>query len=414
MRKLGLVLSAVTAVFLGAVNAADYEFTPVIGGDWPEGNLGLQSGQWIFGGEFQFNNIFETIKPEISVLVSPDIEYLHSSETTTISRFLVNGVHEYTPINTVVPFLKAGLGYEYMSEKMYDNVDSVLADVGGGAKWPITDYLALKLEAVYMLKYNDDRWDNNLAGLAGLTFSFGGSDAVAAAAPLDSDGDGVVDPDDLCPDTPQGVAVDEHGCIPDSDRDGVLDTVDKCPDTPLGQAVDKDGCLLDSDQDGVPDMSDKCPDTPKGAAVDELGCPNDSDKDGVIDLNDNCPGTPEGVKVDPVGCPIIKTLKLKFAFGSSQIAPESEQTVADYAKFMEESPAFKVLIVGHTDNVGSDEKNMVLSQERADSVKAKLVEDGVDPDRIKTEGKGETQPVADNGTPEGRAQNRRIEVWLLK
>ena len=414
MRKIGFVMSAATALLLGAANAADYEFTPLVGGDWPEGNLGLQSGQWVFGGEFQFNNLFESIKPEIAILVSPDVEYLHTSETTTISRFIVNGVHEYSPVNTVVPFVKAGLGYENMSKKLYDNEDSVMADFGGGAKWPMTRYLALKLEAVYMLKYNADRWDNNLAGLAGLTFSFGGPEAVAAAAPLDSDGDGVADPDDLCPDTPSGVAVDEHGCIPDSDRDGVLDTADKCPDTPAGEAVDKQGCLLDDDRDGVPNMSDKCPDTPEGAIVDELGCPIDSDKDGVIDLHDNCPGTPEGVKVDSAGCPIIKTLKLHFEFGSAKIAPDSEVTVAEYAKFMKESPAYKILIVGHTDSIGSEASNMALSKARADSVKAMLVKDGVDPDRMKTEGKGETQPIATNKTAEGRAMNRRIEVWLLK
>lgn len=407
-------MSAVTALVVGAANAADYEFTPLVGGGLPEGNLGLQSGQWIFGGEFQFNNLFETIKPEIAVLVSPDTEYLHTSETTTISRFILNGVHEYGAINTVVPFVKAGVGYEYLSKKMYDNEDSVMADVGGGAKWPVTDYLALKLEALYMLKYNADRWDNNLVGLAGLSFSFGGTEHVAAAAPMDSDGDGVSDSDDLCPGTPEGVAVDAHGCIPDSDRDGVLDNADRCPDTPAGEAVDKHGCLLDDDHDGVPNMSDKCPNTPEGAIVDELGCPIDSDKDGVIDLNDNCPGTPEGFKVDTVGCPIAKTLKLNFETASAKILDDSLGSVDEFATFLKESPAYKIIVVGHTDSVGSDASNMALSKARADSVKARLVEDGVAAERIQTEGKGETQPIADNGTAEGKALNRRVEVWLLK
>jgi OmpA-OmpF porin, OOP family len=414
MRKIGFIMSAVTALLLGSASAADYEFTPLVGGDWPEGNLGLHNGEWIFGGEFQFNNLFESIKPEIAVLVSPDTEYLHTSDKTTISRFIVNGVHEYGAVNRVIPFVKAGLGYEYMSKKRYDNTDSVMADVGGGAKWPLTSYLALKLEALYMLKYNADRWDSNLAGLAGLTFSFGGAEAVAAAAPLDSDGDGVVDPDDLCPDTPAGVAVDAHGCIPDSERDGVLDTVDKCPDTPAGEAVDAHGCLLDSDHDGVPNMSDKCPDTPEGAIVDGLGCLKDSDKDGVSDLYDNCPNTPEGVKVDKVGCPIVKTLKLHFETGSAKIAADSEAKVAEFANFMKESPAYKVVIVGYTDSVGSEKSNMALSDARAESVKAMLVKDGVDPQRMRTEGKGEAQPVGNNATAEGRAENRRIEVWLLK
>jgi len=323
MQKFGYIVSVVTALFLGSASAADYEFTPLVGVDWPEGNLGLQSGQFMVGGEFQFNNLFEIIKPEVAVYVSPDTDYLHSSEQTTISRFILNGVHEYTAINTVVPFVKAGLGYENMTNKLYGNEDSIMADVGAGGKLPLTSFMALKLEAVYMLKYNSDRWDNNLAGLAGLTFSFGGSEPVAAAAVTqDSDGDGVLDENDACPDTPAGVRVDARGCTLDSDHDGVPDSMDDCPDTPSGEAVDSHGCLLDSDHDGVPDMSDKCPNTPEGAVVDELGCPVDSDADGVVDLNDNCPNTPKGFKVDNVGCPIVKTLKLNFETGSSKIAAD--------------------------------------------------------------------------------------------
>ena len=88
--------------------------------------------------------------------------------------------------------------------------------------------------------------------------------------------------------------------------------------------------------------------------------------------------------------------------------------MAEYAQFLKESPSYKAVVMGHTDSVGSDADNMALSEARAQSVKAMLVENGIDPKRLKTEGKGETQPVASNDTAEGRAKNRRIEVWLLK
>ena len=485
MRRFGFFMSAVTAVLVGGACAADYEFSPLVGGDLPEGNLGLHSGEWVFGGAFQFNNIFQTIKPEVMVLFSPDAEYKHSSETTTIGRFMVNGVYEYDAVGSAIPFVKAGLGYENMTKDLYDNEDSVMADAGMGLKLPLTETIALKLEALYMLKYNADRWDNNLAGLAGLTFSFGGSDTQetapvveevlveeviivdsdgdgvsdandrcsgtpagaavdangcqpdgdgdgvadvadqcpnsAAGAAVDADGceldgdnDGVVDSADQCPGTPAGAAVDAQGCMPDRDRDGVPDHTDRCPNTPSGTAVDTHGCLLDGDHDGVPDRLDKCPDTPKGAIIDGQGCPIDSDRDGVIDLDDTCPGTPGGFKVDAAGCPIAKTLKLNFETNSPKIAEASLESVDDFARFLAESPAYKIVIVGHTDSIGNNADNMALSKARAERVKARLVEDGINADRIRAEGKGETQPVADNGTEAGRTQNRRVEVWLLK
>jgi len=128
----------------------------------------------------------------------------------------------------------------------------------------------------------------------------------AKGCPLDSDGDGVPDYLDKCPNTPAGVQVDATGCPLDSDGDGVPDYLDKCPNTPTGVKVDATGCPLDSDGDGVPDYLDQCPNTPPGVAVDAKGCPLDSDGDGVPDYLDKCPNTPPGTPVDATGCPMIK------------------------------------------------------------------------------------------------------------
>jgi len=128
--------------------------------------------------------------------------------------------------------------------------------------------------------------------------------------PLDTDKDGVYDGLDLCPDTPEGMKVDANGCPPDSDNDGVHDGLDKCPNTPKGAKVDKDGCPLDSDKDGVFDGIDACPDTPAGTLVDRRGCPIDGDADGVPDSLDKCLGTPKGVTVDATGCPLVKKMEV--------------------------------------------------------------------------------------------------------
>jgi mono/diheme cytochrome c family protein len=147
------------------------------------------------------------------------------------------------------------------------------------------------------------------------------TDGGTPAADADTDGDGVTDDVDLCPDTPVGTAVDATGCPveqtppADTDGDGVTDDADLCPDTPAGTAVDATGCPVeqtspaDTDGDGVTDDADLCPDTPAGTAVDASGCPveqtpADADGDGVVDGQDACPGTPANVVVDAAGCPL--------------------------------------------------------------------------------------------------------------
>lgn len=152
------------------------------------------------------------------------------------------------------------------------------------------------------------RTDSNfhLGGQAGISLMLGGK------RDGDSDGDGVKNSVDSCPDTPAGDRVDATGCsLPtDGDGDGVMDNVDQCPGTPAGDRVDAKGCSLpkDTDGDGVVDSADRCPATPAGDAVDATGCslPKDADKDGVVDSADRCPATPAGDKVDATGCSLPK------------------------------------------------------------------------------------------------------------
>ena len=122
--------------------------------------------------------------------------------------------------------------------------------------------------------------------------------------PVDLDQDGIFNIMDDCPGTPRGITVDYRGCPIDSDGDSIPDYVDKCPNTPKGTAVDDDGCILDSDGDGVDDKRDKCPNSLSRDKVDEFGCPLDDDHDGVLNDNDSCPETPRGYPVDIHGCPL--------------------------------------------------------------------------------------------------------------
>ena len=136
-------------------------------------------------------------------------------------------------------------------------------------------------------------------------------------------------------------------------------------------------------------------------------CP-DGDNDGVCDADDKCPATAAGTTVDKVGCPLSQTLRLLFDFDSAELRPESINELERLVKFMSDVPFATALVEGHTDSVGADAYNLALSDRRAKSVFDYLTSRGVDPARIKSVGKGESEPVADNKTAEGRQENRRV------
>jgi outer membrane protein OmpA-like peptidoglycan-associated protein len=232
----------------------------------------------------------------------------YTTPATVIQPFAALG---WTPnINWAVsPFLSVGAGVTTVRWRSYRVTSRYAAHVGAGFRMMLGQRLALRLEAREQYeKYRDSTAFPNAVfngtGSVGLSWFIGGGGSLR-----DSDGDGVADRDDRCPDTPRGATVDAQGCPSDSDSDGVADGLDRCPDTPSGVTVDAQGCPADSDGDGVADYLDKCPDTPSGVQVDtagdRAGCPADSDGDGVPDLQDRCPNTPTAARpVDANGCPV--------------------------------------------------------------------------------------------------------------
>jgi outer membrane protein OmpA-like peptidoglycan-associated protein len=139
---------------------------------------------------------------------------------------------------------------------------------------------------------------------------------------------------------------------------------------------------------------------------------SDSDNDGVVDSNDQCPDTPKGYKVDPKGCPRNVTLHLNFASNSSVLPASADKDVNALTEFMNENPAATITIIGHTDSTGQKAKNQTLSENRAQALGTRLVQNGIAANRIKTSGKGISEPISSNKKPAGRAQNRRIEIQI--
>jgi outer membrane protein OmpA-like peptidoglycan-associated protein len=267
--------------------------------------------------------------------------------------------------------------------------------------------------------YDRDAW---YAGISlGLQFGHRAEEREAVAWPVDSDGDAVSDDSDRCPNTPAGEIVDDNGCPPekDSDKDGVLDEDDACPQTPAGIEVDSRGCNRDSDNDGVNDNTDRCPNTSAGETVDDNGCPleKDSDGDGVVNAEDQCPDTAQGVEIDVNGCEIKAEIQLpgvQFETDSDQLRAGAESTLNDAAQTLINNPKLVIEVAGYTDSRGDADYNRGLSERRAKTVRNYLVERGVSAERLTAAGYGASNPVADNGTRDGRVQNRRVVLRILK
>jgi len=417
MKKIVLAATLVLgSASLMATEKYSYEISPIIGYNIAEGNINVDD-YVMYGAELQFNNLFDSeIKPELSVLYgNADYNEALDGKDTDVLRIGLNGVYEFAATEHVVPFMKAGMGYENFSDNYNSgNHNSVYVDAGVGAKFPVTEQFALKLEAIYFAKNNKARWDNNLGIFAGLTYAFWENETESAVVVVDSDGDGVADDMDKCPSTVAGAKVDAQGCELDSDNDGVVDSKDQCPLSAAGAKVDAQGCELDSDNDGVVDSLDQCPNTLEGIKVDANGCAVDSDGDGVTDDKDKCANTPAGSKVDENGCMETVNLFITFKTGSYEVDDASMENIKKFAAFMKAAPMYNVTIIGYTDSVGSAASNQRLSQKRAEKVRELIIAEGVEANRVKALGKGEADPIASNATAEGRAKNRRIEAHLEK
>ncbi|WP_417872336.1 OmpA family protein [Xanthomarina gelatinilytica] len=360
------------------------------------------------------------------------IESWGDADVSDMSYYGVDGTVKYSfakLINSKVvePYLGVGGGYTWVDEIGAGTLNGAL-----GLNLWFTENIGFTLQSTYKHAF-EDYLATHFQHYAGLTFKFGGKD---------TDGDGIYDKDDACPEV-AGLA-EFNGC-PDTDGDGIEDSKDECPNE--AGLAEFNGCP-DTDGDGIPDNKDNCPTV---AGPKELnGCP-DADGDGIADKDDKCPneagpaannGCPwpdrdgDGVadkddlcpdKVGTVanqGCPEVteavqKSLNayaktILFDTGKSSIKEQSAEVLQNIIGILNEYPNAKFKIEGHTDSVGSEALNMKLSKERASSVMNYLISNGVASSRLSHEGFGESRPIDSNKTRAGRANNRRVEINLVK
>ena len=354
-----------------------------------------------------------------------------------LSYYAVDGMISYSFKNALStkwfdPYLGVGGGYTWL-----DDIGAGTLNGSLGFNFWLTENLAFNLQSTYKHVFEEYDVSNypptHFQHSAGITFAFGGKD---------TDGDGVYDKDDECPEVP---GLKEFNGCPDTDGDGITDGKDDCPD--VAGTAEFNGCP-DTDGDGIADPNDECPTVAglaelngcpdadaDGIADAKDGCPNeagpaanngcpyeDKDGDGVLDKDDNCPDVAGTVANN--GCPEVteevqKTLNeyaktILFDLGKSSIQKQSYGVLNDIIAILQEYPNAKFTVEGHTDSSGSNKLNQRLSDSRANSVKNYLTENGVDQFRLSAVGYGEDKPIASNRTRAGRAQNRRVEINLVK
>lgn len=275
-----------------------------------------------------------------------------------------------------------------------------------------------------------DRWYASASAGTQILNGYGAPDfrgvlAIGAYVPM-------FDTDPVSPEVAEKRREDwRRGTKLDSDGDGLTDDVDPCPNQAEDgkQPSPNDGCPMgDKDGDGILDADDKCPGEAEDKdGIDDLdGCPEDDfDQDTVPDVTDACPKEPGKASEDAKknGCPqfisreggkIRIFQQVHFATGSAKVLPDSFPMLQEIADVLRTNPSIKKMgVEGHTDNKGKAALNKKLSQDRAASVVKWIADHGVESSRLEARGYGQEQPVADNNTNEGRTQNRRVDFKIL-
>jgi len=378
-----------------------------------------------FGLTGSFNRLEKFVQPRV------DGEYVVAD--VDLMYYGVDAVVNYsigTFFKAFEPTVHVGGGYTFLGDNSAGTVNG-----GLGLNIWLSETIGLGLRSTYKHSFEDDRsvMPTHMQHFAGVTFKFGGKD---------TDGDGIYDKDDACPEV---FGLKQYNGCPDTDLDGIIDGSDACPDV-FGLAefqgcpdtdgdgiADKDdscpevkgpkelnGCP-DTDGDGIADKDDKCPDV-KGPKENQ-GCPwPDRDGDKVFDKDDRCPDVAGTVANN--GCPeiseaILSSLRdyaktILFESGKATFQQRTFTVLQNITDILKEYPNARFSIEGHTDSDGKDAANQKLSEDRAAAVKNYLIENGINASRLESKGFGESMPIDTNKTKMGKANNRRVEVKLIK
>lgn len=329
-----------------------------------------------------------------AVYSNADADRKHVDGSSDFNEYRLDGIYYFAGQDEAWnPYVSAGAGHADFGDDVLveqtagSDHEETRVNVGAGFRYNVSDNVSIRAELREFHGIDESTFDTQAT--LGLSFAFNRTVSEPSPEPEDADNDSVPDSRDQCPGTPAGASVDNNGCERDDDADGIANSKDQCPNTPAGASVNNRGCELDSDNDGVVNSQDQCPDTAVGAKVDDTGC------EGVTE-------TVETIE-----------LKVQFPTNSSVIGDAYDNEIRRVAEFMREHPETTVEIAGHSDSMGEAEYNRFLSQRRAEAVAKRLTDAlGISTDRVNAVGYGEAEPIANNDTAAGRAENRRVEARI--
>jgi outer membrane protein OmpA-like peptidoglycan-associated protein/opacity protein-like surface antigen len=419
---------------LGPAIKASLEYYPLI---IDNGRIGIK----IFGGGLKLN----LEDHRVTTSTNDGLRNIPVKIHTDMIQIGALAAFGYSIADIFIPSISVGAAYlnfspkdengtilPFNSQEVYDKNNFAFV-IEADTKIKITDRISANLSFNYYLSstdYLDDisastNDDSFITLLAGLSYAFTGN--------FDTDNDGIIDKYDLCPDKAEDFDgfEDEDGCPDkDNDKDGILDIDDKCPNDAedFDGFEDYDGCPdLDNDKDGILDINDKCPDQAEDfdGFEDEDGCPDpDNDKDGILDINDKCPDVAENFNgfEDQDGCPDEDTRQETFyqfvlrgddtfASNSANLKDAAKLVLNEIIFYIQNQPAgSKWRIEGHMDSQGAAASIKKTSYDRAKAVYDYMISKGISQDQLEIYGLGDSFPIANNNSPEGRSTNRRIMI----
>ena len=365
------------------------------------------------------------------------------SSINDVTYFAFDGMLKYS-LNDVLnwgklePYVGVGLGNTWMDSESWMTTNGSLGmNYWFSDVWGLTAQVDYKQNMGVSGRGNSVMLDDggSMRYSVGFSVKFGGKD---------TDGDGVYDKHDACPDV---AGLEEFNGCPDSDGDGITDSEDTCP--LLAGSLEFEGCP-DSDGDGISDNKDACPNKAGLASLD--GCPDsdgdkitdsrdkcpnvagpkenggcpwpDSDGDSVLDKDDDCPS--EAGTVANNGCPEIYpsdealaqlveySRTINFAFDSAKFTDGTPPVLDAIVEILVAYPKANFSVEGHCDSKGSTKVNQKISDKRSNAVVEYLTNSGIATSRLTAKGFGESMPIDTNNTMAGRANNRRVEILLVK
>lgn len=412
----------------GAYVYVDKMFNPILGLEVKANYSNISGGAQYLSNVYDIlylnktkigNNLFfdgRAYGAELNLIVSLSNLYIKNSERWNVSAYIGAGYHQYNSklyerLPNGTDNLLIDFGYN-PARNSVNQASSIYLSTQLGIKRRISRRLDLELRTGMYFNHEDhldatisnkQDWENFFVTSLGIVLKLGRQEKYTIWGKDEK-------------------PIAEKFKIVDTDGDGVIDELDKEPNTPLGVLVYGNGVSVDSDDDGVPDYIDKCRFV-KGRA-DNDGCPftGDKDRDGIADRDDKCPEVKGLEKYQ--GCPDANSLRVKelvavmsyskniyFDTDSNEITTGFYYTMLDdVAEIMLKNSDVTFSVSGFTDNVGTTEYNLKLSERRANEAKKYLIDRGVEPDRITSKGYGELDPKYDNDTPQSRQLNRRVEI----